>query len=157
MVRDSKLRPLACTFTPFPGLPSQAEPTSPSEELRTRSGVGSMVTGKRYALWVFDWVSSQISSIQWWDAVQQTNRPHGIAFSKINGGAIKNIKIWKASLRLPARVRDRHLTDSQPVGWNFATSGASNIQITGNTILAVSSTGVGVANPRPETLTDYCF
>ncbi|KIP01758.1 glycoside hydrolase family 28 protein [Phlebiopsis gigantea 11061_1 CR5-6] len=59
----------------------------------------------------------------WWDAVQQNNRPHGIAFSKINGGAIKNIKLWK------------------PIGWNFATSGAANIKITGNKILAVSSTG----------------
>ncbi|GJE99502.1 glycoside hydrolase family 28 protein [Phanerochaete sordida] len=59
----------------------------------------------------------------WWDANQQTNRPHGFAFSKINGGAIRDIKVWK------------------PIGWNFATSGSSNIEITNNQILAASSTG----------------
>ena len=34
---------------------------------------------------------------QWWDANQQTNRPHGWAFSKINGGVIRDMKLWKAS------------------------------------------------------------
>lgn len=36
--------------------------------------------------------------MQWWDAVQQTNRPHGIAFKKIKGGVIRDLKIWKVRL-----------------------------------------------------------
>ncbi|EKM61813.1 glycoside hydrolase family 28 protein [Phanerochaete carnosa HHB-10118-sp] len=59
----------------------------------------------------------------WWDANQQTNRPHGFAFSKVSGGAIRDMKIWK------------------PIGWNFATSGSSNVQIVNNQILAASTTG----------------
>ncbi|KLO20092.1 pectin lyase-like protein [Schizopora paradoxa] len=59
----------------------------------------------------------------WWDANQQTNRPHGWAFSKINGGVIRDMKLWK------------------PIGWNFATSGANNVHIFNNKIVAVSSTG----------------
>lgn len=31
----------------------------------------------------------------WWDAGQQTNRPHGWAFSKVQGGAIHDMKLWK--------------------------------------------------------------
>lgn len=35
--------------------------------------------------------------LKWWDVDQQTNRPHGWAFSKINNGVIRDMKIWKAS------------------------------------------------------------
>ncbi|KAJ6606793.1 pectin lyase-like protein [Mycena sp. CBHHK59/15] len=56
----------------------------------------------------------------WWDAVQQVNRPHGWAFSKITNGVIRDMKIWK------------------PVGWNFATSGSVNVHIYNNLILAAS-------------------
>ncbi|KZV74089.1 glycoside hydrolase family 28 protein [Peniophora sp. CONT] len=59
---------------------------------------------------------------QWWDAVQQTNRPHGIFFRKIVGGTIKNVKLWK------------------PIGWCFSTSGSSNVNVLDNTILAKSDT-----------------
>jgi len=31
----------------------------------------------------------------WWNANEQDNRPHGWAFSKINGGVIKGMKLWK--------------------------------------------------------------
>ncbi|TFK66193.1 pectin lyase-like protein [Pluteus cervinus] len=58
----------------------------------------------------------------WWDAMQQVNRPHGIAFSKISGGVIRDMKIWK------------------PVAWNFATSGSSNLHAYNNKILAISDT-----------------
>ncbi|KAJ7642073.1 pectin lyase-like protein [Roridomyces roridus] len=56
----------------------------------------------------------------WWDADQQVNRPHGIAFSKITNGVIRDMKIWK------------------PIGWNFATSGTNNVHIFNNLIMAVS-------------------
>ncbi|KAI0368942.1 pectin lyase-like protein [Pilatotrama ljubarskyi] len=59
----------------------------------------------------------------WWDAVQQTNRPHGWAFSKITNGVIRDMKLWK------------------PIAWNFATSGSKNIHAFNNKIVAVSSTG----------------
>ncbi|KAM5539945.1 hypothetical protein V8D89_006448 [Ganoderma adspersum] len=59
----------------------------------------------------------------WWDADQQTNRPHGWAFSKITNGVIRDLKLWK------------------PIGWNFATSGSSNIHVFNNRIVAVSDTG----------------
>ncbi|OBZ68553.1 putative exopolygalacturonase C [Grifola frondosa] len=59
----------------------------------------------------------------WWDAMQQTNRPHGWAFSKITNGVIRDMKLWK------------------PIGWNFATSGSSNLHVFNNKIVAVSSTG----------------
>ena len=39
----------------------------------------------------------QTVSSQWWDAMQQTNRPHGWAFSKIKKGTIRDMKLWKAS------------------------------------------------------------
>ncbi|KAF8167167.1 pectin lyase-like protein [Crassisporium funariophilum] len=58
----------------------------------------------------------------WWDAQQQVNRPHGWAFSKINNGVIRDMKIWK------------------PVGWNFATSGSTNLHAFDNKIVAVSDT-----------------
>ncbi|PPQ69987.1 hypothetical protein CVT26_013275 [Gymnopilus dilepis] len=59
----------------------------------------------------------------WWDAGQQTNRPHGWAFSKIKTGVIRDMKLWK------------------PIGWNFATSGSSNLHIFNNKIVAVSDSG----------------
>ncbi|PIL31273.1 hypothetical protein GSI_05971 [Ganoderma sinense ZZ0214-1] len=61
----------------------------------------------------------------WWDAGQQTNRPHGWAFSKITNGVIRDLKLWK------------------PIGWNFATSGSSNVHIFNNRIVAVSDTDLG--------------
>ncbi|CAK5265960.1 unnamed protein product [Mycena citricolor] len=66
------------------------------------------------------WIDSH--GQQWWDANQQTSRPHGIAFSKITNGVIKNMKLW------------------MPIGWNFATSGVNNVHIFNNTIIARSST-----------------
>jgi hypothetical protein len=54
--------------------------------------------------------------------VQQTNRPHGWAFHAINGGIIKDMKLWK------------------PVAWSFSTSGSSNVHAFNNKILAVSDT-----------------
>ncbi|KAI0347920.1 pectin lyase-like protein [Trametopsis cervina] len=59
----------------------------------------------------------------WWDAQQQTNRPHGWAFSKITNGVIRDMKLWK------------------PIGWCFSTSGSSNLHIYNNRIEALSSTG----------------
>lgn len=56
----------------------------------------------------------------WWDAQNQENRPHGIAFDRIINGVIRDMKIWK------------------PIAWNFATSGASNLHIFNNMILAIS-------------------
>ncbi|ETW86713.1 glycoside hydrolase family 28 protein [Heterobasidion irregulare TC 32-1] len=58
----------------------------------------------------------------WWDAMQQTNRPHGWAFSKIKNGTIRDMKLWK------------------PIAWNFATSGSSNIHAFNNKIVAKSDT-----------------
>ncbi|KAJ7761678.1 pectin lyase-like protein [Mycena metata] len=58
----------------------------------------------------------------WWDAMQQTNRPHGIWFHNITGGIIRDMKIYK------------------PVGWNYQTAGSSNVHVFGNTILAKSDT-----------------
>ena len=39
----------------------------------------------------------QADAFQWWDAVNQDNRPHGIAFSKIAGGVIRDMKLWKVN------------------------------------------------------------
>ncbi|KAJ6550577.1 pectin lyase fold/virulence factor [Mycena vulgaris] len=58
----------------------------------------------------------------WWDATEQTNRPHGIWFHNINGGIIRDMKIYK------------------PVEWNYQTTGSSNVHVFGNTILAKSDT-----------------
>lgn len=38
---------------------------------------------------------AQLEVAQWWDAGQQTNRPHGWAFSKIKTGVIRDMKLWK--------------------------------------------------------------
>ncbi|KAJ7787144.1 pectin lyase-like protein [Mycena olivaceomarginata] len=58
----------------------------------------------------------------WWDAMEQTHRPHGIWFHNITGGTIRDMKIYK------------------PVGWNYETTGSSNVHVFGNTILAKSDT-----------------
>ncbi|KAF9257041.1 pectin lyase-like protein [Marasmius fiardii PR-910] len=58
----------------------------------------------------------------WWDQNNQVNRPHGWRFRKINGGVIRDMKIWK------------------PIAWSFSTSGSNNIHAFNNTILAVSDT-----------------
>lgn len=34
---------------------------------------------------------------QWWDAVQQTNRPHGWRVNSSGGTVVKDMKIWKVS------------------------------------------------------------
>ncbi|KAJ8454667.1 hypothetical protein ONZ45_g19214 [Pleurotus djamor] len=57
----------------------------------------------------------------WWDAMEQTNRPHGWAFRKINGGVIRDMKLWK------------------PIAWSFSTSGSNNIHAFNNKIVAVSN------------------
>jgi len=59
----------------------------------------------------------------WWDIEQQVNRPHGWGFSKISNGVIRDMKIWK------------------PIGWNFATSGSTNLHAFNNKIVAVSDSG----------------
>ncbi|CAE7198300.1 unnamed protein product [Rhizoctonia solani] len=58
---------------------------------------------------------------QWWDAVEQTNRPKGIRFTVTNG-VIKDIKIW------------------QPIGSNFLLTGSKNVHAFNNWIHAVSTT-----------------
>ncbi|KAF7307636.1 Glycoside hydrolase family 28 protein [Mycena indigotica] len=68
---------------------------------------------------------------QWWDANQQVNRPHGWAFSKINNGVIRDMKLWK------------------PIAWNFATSGAVNVHAFDNLILASSDTNVMLLSLLP--------
>ncbi|KAF5332966.1 hypothetical protein D9758_018696 [Tetrapyrgos nigripes] len=60
----------------------------------------------------------------WWDANQQTNRPHGWAFSKIKNGVIRDMKLFK------------------PIAWNFATSGSSDLHAFNNQILAISDSDV---------------
>ncbi|KAF8650280.1 hypothetical protein AX16_005333 [Volvariella volvacea WC 439] len=58
----------------------------------------------------------------WWDAMEQTNRPHGLAFRGITDGVIRDMKIWK------------------PVAWSFSTSGSANLHAYHNTIIAISDT-----------------
>ncbi|KAK7052027.1 glycoside hydrolase family 28 protein [Favolaschia claudopus] len=58
----------------------------------------------------------------WWDAMEQTNRPHGIWFHNIKRGVIRDMKIFK------------------PVGWNFQTDGSVDVHVFKNTILAKSDT-----------------
>lgn len=57
---------------------------------------------------------------QWWDIMQQTNRPHGWLFKNVTNGIITDVKIYK------------------PVAWNFATTGSSNVHIFNNIIIARS-------------------
>ncbi|CCO30407.1 hypothetical protein BN14_04436 [Rhizoctonia solani AG-1 IB] len=65
------------------------------------------------------WIDSH--GQQWWDAVQQTNRPHGISFVVTNG-VVKDMKLW------------------QPIAWNFLFNGGKNIHAFNNRIHAVSAT-----------------
>ncbi|KAL0065013.1 hypothetical protein AAF712_008006 [Marasmius tenuissimus] len=60
----------------------------------------------------------------WWDAQNQVNRPHGWRFSKIDGGVIRDMKIWK------------------PIASSFLTTGSSNLHVYNNRIMAVSDTNV---------------
>ncbi|THH19377.1 hypothetical protein EW146_g1787 [Bondarzewia mesenterica] len=64
---------------------------------------------------------------QWWDAVEQTNRPHGWAFSKISNGVIRDMKLWKASC-------------SPLATFAIIARGASNVHAFNNTIIAKSDT-----------------
>ncbi|KAH7926860.1 glycoside hydrolase family 28 protein [Leucogyrophana mollusca] len=57
---------------------------------------------------------------QWWDLVQQVNRPYGWLFGNITNGVIQNMKIYK------------------PIAWNWLTTGSDNVHIFNNTILAGS-------------------
>ncbi|KAG1737019.1 glycoside hydrolase family 28 protein [Suillus lakei] len=57
---------------------------------------------------------------QWWDIMQQTNRPQGWLFKDVTDGVITDMKIYK------------------PVAWNFATTGSNNLHIFNNIILAGS-------------------
>lgn len=57
---------------------------------------------------------------QWWDIMQQTNRPSGWLFKNITNGIIRDMKIYK------------------PIAWNFGTIGSSNMHIFNNIILANS-------------------
>ncbi|KAH7343202.1 pectin lyase fold/virulence factor [Rhizoctonia solani] len=57
---------------------------------------------------------------QWWDTVEQTNRPHGIGFTVTNG-VIKDMKLW------------------QPIASNFMLTGSKNVHAFNNRIHAVST------------------
>ncbi|ESK92386.1 glycoside hydrolase family 28 protein [Moniliophthora roreri MCA 2997] len=57
----------------------------------------------------------------WWDAKELNNRPHGWIFGKINGGAIRDMKLWK------------------PIAQSFSMKGSSNIHVFNNRIFALSN------------------
>ncbi|CCL98533.1 uncharacterized protein FIBRA_00532 [Fibroporia radiculosa] len=57
---------------------------------------------------------------QWWNIMQQTNRPYGWLFGNITNGVIRDMKIYK------------------PIAWNFLTTGSNYLHIFNNTILAGS-------------------
>ncbi|KAG8981462.1 hypothetical protein FRB90_007243, partial [Tulasnella sp. 427] len=56
---------------------------------------------------------------QWWDAMNQTNRPHGWRF-KVTNGIIQDMKLWKS------------------IAWNFSLAGAKNVRAFQNTIKCIS-------------------
>ncbi|KDR64991.1 hypothetical protein GALMADRAFT_149097 [Galerina marginata CBS 339.88] len=56
------------------------------------------------------------------NSFNQVNHLHGFAFGKISNGIIWDMKIWK------------------PVGWNFTTSGSSNLHAFNNKIVVLSDT-----------------
>ena len=61
-------------------------------------------TDNRYGADVVEGYSCGLNfARQWWDALEQDNRPHGWAFSKINNGVIRDMKLWKVSSHV---VRD---------------------------------------------------
>ncbi|KAF4604479.1 hypothetical protein EYR40_003253 [Pleurotus pulmonarius] len=74
----------------------------------------------------------------WWDAMEQTNRPHGWAFRKITNGVIRDMKLWK------------------PIAWSFSTSGSTNLHAFNNKIVAVSNSQVCIldhtSSPRESRL-----
>ncbi|KAF9225181.1 pectin lyase-like protein [Gyrodon lividus] len=57
---------------------------------------------------------------QWWDIMQQDNRPYGWLFGYIETGVIRDMKIYK------------------PIAWNFLTTSSNNLHIYNNLILARS-------------------
>ncbi|KAK0465961.1 pectin lyase fold/virulence factor [Desarmillaria tabescens] len=67
-----------------------------------------------------DWGWVDAHGQGWWNTMEQTNRPHGWSFKKVNNGVIRDMKIWK------------------PIAWNFATSGSTNLHAFNNIIMAVS-------------------
>ncbi|KAJ3556355.1 hypothetical protein NM688_g2075 [Phlebia brevispora] len=93
-------------------------PTYPGAWFAFSGGENVTLRGSSDPQW--GWVDAHGQA--WWDTQQQTNRPHGWAFSNIQGGVIQDMKLWK------------------PIGWNFATSGSSNLHIFNNKIVAVSDT-----------------
>jgi hypothetical protein len=53
---------------------------------------------KRYVyllLFSLSAATNDLHLIKWWDAMEQTHRPHGIWFNNINGGIIRDMKIYK--------------------------------------------------------------
>ncbi|KAF8586264.1 glycoside hydrolase family 28 protein [Ramaria rubella] len=83
----------------------------------TLAGINVTLRGTTNPNW--GWIDGHGQA--WWDAVQQTNRPHGWKVTSDGGGIVKDIKIWK------------------PIGWNWAFSG-NDIQVSNIRIMAVSST-----------------
>ena len=73
----------------------------PSVALQIQIGAGLIAMDKRYANsnLIERYLIFQPCDWQWWDAVEQTNRPHGWAFSKIKGGVIRDMKLWKVRLK----------------------------------------------------------
>ena len=63
--------------------------------LQTLTGDGSMDMGKQYVDLALGTLCLGIHLFQWWDAMNQDNRPHGIAFKNIKGGVIRDMKLWK--------------------------------------------------------------
>ncbi|KAG6818284.1 hypothetical protein H0H93_006287 [Arthromyces matolae] len=99
------------------------------------------------------WIDGQGQA--WWDTQNQVNRPNGIAFSKISNGVIRDMKIWKVLYSGYLSFRVLFLTKPrQPIAHNFATSGATNLHVFNNKILAASS------NPNvsafPFNTNSYC-
>jgi len=58
--------------------------------------------------------------LQWWDKMDQVNRPHGWSFASITNGIIRDMKLWK------------------PIAWNFNAAGSNNIHAFHNQIYALS-------------------
>ncbi|KAG6847707.1 hypothetical protein H0H93_006412, partial [Arthromyces matolae] len=84
------------------------------------------------------WIDGQGQA--WWDTQNQVNRPNGIAFSKISNGVIRDMKIWKVLYSGYPSFPVLFLTKlRQPIAHNFATSGATNLHVFNNKILAASS------------------
>jgi hypothetical protein len=113
-VRPLPLIPQCTVLIPFP----LAFQTFPGHWLKI-TGTNVTLRGTTNPNW--GWIDSH--GQQWWDAVQQTNRPHGINF-QVTNGVVKDMKLW------------------QPIAWNFALSGGKNVHVYNNRIHAVSSNKV---------------